>query len=648
MSRRVKMKGSRDFLAPREPVAPLDRQISQGGRDPNQGRFSPVKIQLLGHPRMQSPGYGPAPRGRKLWGLLSYLLCRQSPASREELASLLFSEADDPMGALRWNLAEIRRVLADPSSLHGRQVSFLLPPGSYVDVRVLLSGTWVEAVRVPGLGRELLEGFSFSGCPAFEAWLLNERRRLQAASEAVLREAALARLTERKQEAAIELAARLVALNPLDEAYQELLIRAYALAGDHHSANRQLAACIDLFQTELSIRPGPAVFSAAEQMAVDSAAHPIAGRPAALAQLEAGETAVRAGAWEQGVRCLRTAAVQAGACGDIVLKAKALSALGAAYIYAAKGREEEGAAALHEVILLSEQGEVPSLAVSAYRELAALEALRGRYERGKVLLERAKELADDDPAVQASLRVVLGSSLIETADYPEGIEHLAGSIQSLEKAGDLRSLASALAELGRGHLLLGNLWAARSHLERSCNLSRKLGMTSLLPYPESLLAEVELREGNVEAAEDAFEHAYALGCHLEDACYEGLAGRGLGLVAEAKGHPGRAVKLLDEARRRCARSSDASLWVLGYALDALCSVAIRHGIGHPEVWVNDLETLAGRTGMRELLVRAYLHRGELGDSAALDTAEILAGNITPPLFVGSSIRRRSEPNRLGR
>ncbi|HET9969033.1 MAG TPA: hypothetical protein VFQ68_12435 [Streptosporangiaceae bacterium] len=47
-----------------------------------------------------------------------------------------------------------------------------LPPGSVVDVRVVATGTWADAVTLPGLGADLLEGTAVKGAAAFETWLL--------------------------------------------------------------------------------------------------------------------------------------------------------------------------------------------------------------------------------------------------------------------------------------------------------------------------------------------------------------------------------------------------------------------------------------------------------------------------------------------
>lgn len=108
-------------------------------------------------------------------------------------ARLLFSEADDPLGALRWNLAQLRRLLGEREALQGEQVRLRLPRDTFVDVWTVTRGTWLEGARVGGLGRDLLEGMDFASSPAFESWLLSERRHVEASSEAILREAALAR-----------------------------------------------------------------------------------------------------------------------------------------------------------------------------------------------------------------------------------------------------------------------------------------------------------------------------------------------------------------------------------------------------------------------------------------------------------------------
>jgi hypothetical protein len=47
-------------------------------------------------------------------------------------------------------------------------------------------------------------------------------------------------------------------------------------------------------------------------------------------------------------------------------------------------------------------------------------------------------------------------------------------------------------------------------------------------------------------------------------------------------------------------------------------------------WINELQGLAARSGMRELTVRSHLHRAALGDSASGAAARLLACEIDNP------------------
>jgi DNA-binding SARP family transcriptional activator len=149
-----------------------------------------VRIRLLGRPAVERDGRPAAPRGRKAWALLAYLLLAERPPSRRHLAGLLFSEADDPLGALRWSLAELRRTLAAPTMLGGDPVAATLGEGVEVDVHALTDES-ADPRSLLDLGGELLEGVEVTASPTFESWLVVERHRLAAMAEARLRQAAL-------------------------------------------------------------------------------------------------------------------------------------------------------------------------------------------------------------------------------------------------------------------------------------------------------------------------------------------------------------------------------------------------------------------------------------------------------------------------
>jgi DNA-binding SARP family transcriptional activator len=608
-----------------------------------------LAIHLLGKPRIERDGVAAdPPKGRKSWALLAYLLCSSGPVPRERLGALLFCDADDPLGSLRWNLAELRRVLGDPQVLRGDPLQLSLPPGSFLDVRALESGTWMEALEVPDLGRDLLGGMDFPSSPAFEAWLLNERRRVATSAHAVLRQATLARLAAGQAEAAIDLAARLVALDPLVEEHQALLIRSYAVAGDAVAASRQLAACVELFRRELGVDPGRDVLLAVHASPILSTSRPASGAAAARAQLEAGEAALDAGMLEPGLECLRRAILEAHQSRDDHVMARALFVLGSALAHAGGHRRQQAATALHEVITLGEREGEPVVAAAAYRELAWLELMAARYGRAQQLLSHAASLAGPDPTERAAIRLLLGMCLTDVGRYGESIEVLEEAVELAEQGGSGKRLVYSLSWLGRARLLRGELGVARRTLERAMTLVRSQGWVWVSALPEAFLGEIEIREGNLAAAGRALEHAFAMACQVGDPCFESLSARGLGLLEAARGDVDAAVARLKQARMRLVTIPDYT-WSTAYALDALCSVAVEHEMEAAANWASDLESLGGRTGMREFVARAYLHRARLGDEGALEAAKLIATEIDNPALhelLTSPIHRSSEASAI--
>lgn len=589
-----------------------------------------LMINLLGPPQIERNGAAvKAPRGHKPWALLTYLLRSDAAPSRQQLASLLFPDADDPFGALRWSLSQLRRLLGIDALLEGDPLRLDLPTGTFVDVDVLSKGTWVEAVQIRGLGRVLIEGVDLPASPAFELWLENERRHVAGLTEAVLHEAALASLARGIYEDAADHATSLVALNPFDENSQVLLVRCLRAAARPEAAVRQVEACAELFRKELGIEPSPALRVAATAPDRRSGHH-IQGHAAILAKLEAGESAVAAGALEAGLEALRGAAAAARAGADRHLHARTMVALGSALVHAARGSDEEGAAALHEASAVAEDLDDRVLAANALREIAWVELLRARYDRAEASLVRAAELAAGIDSELAWIESVQGACRIDIGDYAGARPALVSAIDRADRAGDAHAGAFARTLLGRLHLLRGELAAAREALDGALERANAERWTSFIPFPESLRAEVDLIAGDDAAAGERFEHAFALGCQLGDPCWESIAARGLGLVAAAHGDITHALELLDDAPRRCRRLPDSYLWVEAYAMEALCAVGVEHGAEAVGRWIDDLEAMASRNGMRELVVRAAVHRAHLGEAGAAEAARVLAAGIDNP------------------
>lgn len=599
-------------------------------------------IHLLGNPRIERTSGSPYQvRSRKSWALLAYLLLRDRPPARAQLAELLFSEADDPLRALRWNLSEVRRVLGDEATVTGDPVEVRLPPDTVVDVHVVTRGGWAEAVRLPGLGRELLEAFHVRAGAAFESWLLTEQRHVAAASEAVLHEAANALASLGRLEEAVAHAELAASSNPLEEDHQALLIRLYGLLGDNRAATRQYELCREVFARELGRPPGPAVTAALAQRPRGPA---IATDLATVrATIEAGTAAIAAGAVRAGIDSLHTAVQMTDGGADAELRVRARLRLADALIHALGGLDGEGRRVLHEADEIARGAGDRSGVAVVRAELGYVDFLRGRYDRAEVWLRRARADGDGDLRVEARSSTYLGAVQSDRGDYPAALAHLTEALELARRIPDPHLEAYGEAMLGRIHLLRGALDEAAGHLTRSTDIAEQDHWLGFLPWPQSLLGEVQLEAGDLAAAEATFGQAFARACNLGDPCWEGVSARGVALVTAARGDTTAAFSGLLDARARCNRHSDAYVWLDAHILDAMCELGLQHEHASTADWVAQLRTVASRCGMRELTVRSLLHGAGLGEPGAARAAALLSGDVDNPALRGRIPEDRPAP-----
>lgn len=591
-------------------------------------------IALLGPPGVQRAGSvasgpvpAPAPRGSKAWLLLAYLVLAQRPVPRSRLADLLVDDADDPGAALRWNLSQLRRALDGVADLGGDPLTLTLHPGTVVDVRVLGSGSWAEALALPGFGGALLEGITPRGSAALELWLAAERERVAGMTAAILHEAAHARLARGEAGSAVDLAGRLVAAEPLAERGHELWVRALVAAGDRAGAERRAAECRALFRRELGVEPSPALAAALRPRPAPEPAR----SPAAVdAAVEGGENAAHVGAYERAIDLLRSGVHGARALGDDARLAQALGSLGRVLVHGVRGSDEEAITVLHEALDVARRAGARDVAARAALELGHVETLRGRYPRSAVWFGRATRLGGDDPRLRAWVGVFDGIGCTDQGDYADAVGVLDAAVADARAAGDQRAEAYALTALGRLRVLRDERDPALAVLDRACAVAQDLGWTSFLPFPRTQRAEVLLRAGDLDAAEAGLEGAYALACQVGDPCWESYALRGRGLLAAARGDEATALDLLTDAPEAGRRQRDAHAWVEAHCLDALCGYAVPRGLPSAAGWVAELEAFAARRGMRELVARAAGHRAALGQAGAAEHAAALRAAIDNP------------------
>jgi DNA-binding SARP family transcriptional activator len=588
----------------------------------------PLRIRLLGMPAVSDgEERRPVQRGGKAWALLAFLLLASRPPTRAELAGLLCAEAEDPMGALRWQLAQLRRLLGPSCAVGGDPVVVSVPATAVVDVEVLTRGRWEEAIELPGLGRPLLEGVTVAGAdPRLELWLDTERRRLTGLAAAVLHEAAMHALSLQRPERALVHARAAVDLQPMDEAAHAVLIQCLRACDDDAGADAHLVACSQLLQSGLDVPPGDLLLRARRgplPPSVDGAP------PSAEAMVHAGQVAVRAGATAQGVRTLREAVAMARRSGQDGVLASALLALGRALVSVGLGGEQEGGAILREALRLAGTAAEGPVAAAAARELAYADLDRGRYRLVHDRVAAAASVTGGDEAELAWLAAIDGAAWSDQGEYGRAEPLLRSAVAHADATDAHEAAVFARGFLGRLALLRGHLSTAQVVLAQAVD-EAELHWVAMAAFPAALLAEVELGLGARDAAWSRAERAYVLGRQVDDPCLESIATRARGLVATAQGDLEVGFRLLSEAPRFSRRLPDSYLWIEAYALEALCAVAVELGAPGAAQWVADLEALAGRCGMRELTARALLHRARLGDQAAYRAGCELAASIDNP------------------
>jgi len=535
-----------------------------------------LQIALVGPPRILVDGERRVPRGRKAWAVLARVLLSERPPSRRQLAGELFPEADDPSGALRWTLAELRRAMAAPSALRGDPVHAELPADAEIDVLLYRAG---RRVTLDVSGGALLQGVEPTGSPEFDAWLLVERQRVAGWVDAALREAVLQALALRDLDRAISLAREAVSRDPLDEARHVLLVRALAEAGQVAAARDQVSAAERLLAAELG-RPSSASLRSAARTRVDQPALGVTPRAAAASSLTAGKAALQAGAVDAGIECLRRAVVAAENAGDPDLHASTLLSLGSALVHAVRGHDDEGSVLLHQALVVARDRGESHVVAQALAELGYVDAVAGRRAPADARLREALSWAEDDAALLARINGTAGMNLTDWNRLPEAEERLVESVDLARQAGRLRQVVWSSAALGRARWLCGDAAGSRRALDESIAGVTETGWMAYRPWPLAQRGELDLAAGRDPAEVAAeMEEAFAFSCQLGDPCWEGATGRVLALALDAADDGG-ALAWAAEARRHATRSLDRYAWMYGWALVTEAEIAQRHGEDH--------------------------------------------------------------------
>lgn len=559
-----------------------------------------TQIQLLGPPSACRDDADVGLRGHKAWLLLGFLLLHEVPVSRDRLARLLFVDAADAPAALRWNLSQLRGRLG--IALEGDPIELCIPGDVSNDIRLLLDGDADVAAALPGLDDELLAGLRTEGGSELAMWLDGERRHLHQLAVDIRQEAALTLLGRGDLEPAVAYARQVADAAPLDENASALLVRCLRAAGRFAEAKTVATDAAVRLREELGVEPTGALWSAIA--APPGGDRRVTGRGAVVAQLEAGESAMNAGATDAGLAALQRAVVAARAVDEPELLARALVALGSALIHGVRGVDQEGLTLLHEAVPLTGSVDDGVLAVQVRREIGYVDFLRGRYDRAGHWFQQARQVAGASTHELGWVDLYDGASSDDVGDAVKAAALLEGAVRTAQSERDLRLEAFALTLLGRNHLMQDDTATAITTLDSALEIVHALDWIAFQSFTEALLADAMRRQGDVGRARELSEHAFVIGEQVGDPCWESIALRSLGLVTIDSGDIKGGVALLADAPGQCRRLPDTYRWIELWGYDALVEVGGRYRLPGVRTWATRLEAEASALGMRPFSQRA--------------------------------------------
>ena len=559
-------------------------------------------IRLIGRPHLERDGEPvDGPRGQKTWALLGRLVRTSEGVSRHRLVDELFSEADDPMGALRWSLAELRRRTGLTDAFKGNPVRAELRGSTVVDVAQMASGT------VPGEIPEgqFLEGVDVRGSAGFETWLLIERQRVDGELQSALRQATLRALSGRQFQRAIDLAGAMVRRNPFDEGPHVFLVKALAASGDEDAALRQVEASEAMLSRELGVEPSAAIRAAARP----SVAAPVPGvssRASSESLRDAGLAALSAGAADAGIECLRGATAAAESSGDAALLGECLMELGTALVHSIRGYDDEGSVILQLAVEAATEAGAELTAAKALSELGYVDVLAGRRRSAMQYLAAAAERATDDPALVAAVSGFQAMNLSDWGNVDQAMDSFREALELSRSAGAVRREIWNLGLGARSLFFQERLAEAADWARRSCELAHQERWIAFRPWPEVWKSRIRLASGDdPDAVRRDAEATFALARQVQDPCWEGVAAEVLGLTYVAQGEHEIALKWMENASVLCRRVTDPYTWIEVEILLAEADVALEAG-DHDRAGSVAQRALAeaAKGSMEDLLARA--------------------------------------------
>ena len=222
-----------------------------------------LSLALLGPPVVRRDGAPITFDTRKATALLALLAVTGREYSRDQLADLLWPEADSVKGR-----ASLRRTLSVTAAAMGdgliisRTAVALDPSAVRVDVRefetLIARPDPASLERAVRLYRDdFLAKFTLRGCPDFEEWQASVSEEFRQALARGLQRLVAACMADGSLERATGHARRWLQLDPLHEPAHQAIIRLHGWAGQRSAAMRQYRSLVRVLDRDLAVRPLP-------------------------------------------------------------------------------------------------------------------------------------------------------------------------------------------------------------------------------------------------------------------------------------------------------------------------------------------------------------------------------------------------------
>jgi DNA-binding SARP family transcriptional activator/tetratricopeptide (TPR) repeat protein len=222
-----------------------------------------LSLALLGPPVVRRDGTPVTFDTRKATALLALLAVTGREHSREQLADLLWPEADSARGR-----ASLRRTLSVTAAAMGdgmvisRTAVALDPARVRVDVRdfetLITRPDAASLERAVQLYRgDFLAGFTLRGCADFEEWQVSVGEELRQSLARGLQRLVAACIADGELDRAAGHARRWLQLDPLHEPAHQVIIKLHGWAGQRSAAMRQYRTLVRVLDRDLAVRPLP-------------------------------------------------------------------------------------------------------------------------------------------------------------------------------------------------------------------------------------------------------------------------------------------------------------------------------------------------------------------------------------------------------